>query len=106
MNASRRTLALLAVGLLALSSCASEPANPVATFEVAGSETFKVELVTPELVEHAERLLAGDDVAAIPNGIVVRGEASVNEPWSWHIDPRSSSSRARRPRSATGSPPS
>lgn len=61
--------------------------NPVATFQVAGSETYKVELATPELVAHAEQLMAGTDIAAIPNGTVVRGESSVNEPWSWHIDP-------------------
>lgn len=62
-------------------------ANPVATFEVAGQETFKVELATPELVEHAQALLNGEDVAAIPLGTVVRGDPGVNEPWSWHIDP-------------------
>lgn len=87
MSTSRGRIALLAAGTLLLSGCAAETGNPVVTFEVAGSETFKVELATPELVEHAEKLLAGEDVAAIPNGIVVRGESSVNAPWSWHIDP-------------------
>ena len=42
----------------------------IATFKV-GDETFKVELGTPELVEHAKQLLAGEDVAAIPLGSVV-----------------------------------
>lgn len=59
----------------------------VATFEVAGSETYKIELATPALIEHARRLLAGDQVAAIPLGTVVRDDPGVNEPWSWHIDP-------------------
>ncbi len=80
-------LALSATALLVLAGCASGPSNPVATFEVAGGETFKVELTTPELVDHAQRLLAGENIAAIPNGVVVRGESGVNAPWSWHIDP-------------------
>jgi len=76
------------VMLLALAGCAPAAPQPVvATFEVAGDETYKVELATPELIEHAERLLAGEEVAAIPLGTVVRDDAGVNEPWSWHIDP-------------------
>jgi hypothetical protein len=59
----------------------------VATFEVAGSETYKIELATPQLIDHARRLLAGEQVAAIPLGTVVRDDPGVNEPWSWHIDP-------------------
>lgn len=59
----------------------------VATFRVADSETFRVELATPELVAHAEKLLAGEDVSAIPVGRVVRGEPGPNAPWTWHLDP-------------------
>jgi len=74
---------LVTVG--ALTGCA--PAgNPVATFRVV-DETYRIELATPELVEHAEALLAGEAVARIPLGRVVRGETSVNSGWSWHIDP-------------------
>ncbi|SDH57831.1 BP74-related protein [Agrococcus jejuensis] len=58
----------------------------VATFDV-GDESFRVELATPELVEQAEAVLAGTSGSTIPNGIVVRDDPSVNEPWSWHIDP-------------------
>ena len=81
--------ALLAVTALAataaLAGCA--PAgNPVATFQVV-DETYKIELATPELVEHARALLAGDDVAGIPLGRVVRDDPGPNAPWSWHIDP-------------------
>lgn len=64
------------------------PQNPVATFEVV-DQTYKIELATPELVEHAQQLLDGEDVAAIPNGLIVRDDPSVNAPWSWHIDPAS-----------------
>lgn len=65
----------------------SGPQPVVATFQVAGDETYKIELATPELIEHARQLLDGQDVAAIPLGTVVRDDAGPNEPWSWHIDP-------------------
>lgn len=58
----------------------------VATFQVH-EETFKVELTTPELEDHARRLLAGEGLSAIPLGLVIRDDAGVNEPWSWHIEP-------------------
>lgn len=67
-------------------SGSSTPRNPVATFEVVG-ETYRIELGTPELVAHAEALLAGEEVASIPLGRVVRDDPGVNAPWSWHIDP-------------------
>ena len=60
--------------------------NPVATFQVV-DEFYKIELATPELVAHAEALLAGEQVASIPLGTVVRGDPGPNAPWSWHIDP-------------------
>ena len=74
---------------LALAGCAptSSAHDPIAVFEVAGGEQFKVELATPELVAHAEQLLNDEDVAAIPLGTVVRDDPGVNAPWSWHIDP-------------------
>lgn len=82
--------AAVAAGL-ALSGCSpggSGGAVPsVATFEVIDQQ-FRIELVTPELVEHAEKLLRGEDVSAIPVGKIVRDSPSVNEPWSWHIDPK------------------
>ena len=79
---------LALVAALGLTGCAQQGAAvpSVATFRVIDQE-FKVELVTPELVAHAEALLRGEDVAAIPNGLVVRDDPGVNEPWSWHIDP-------------------
>ncbi|GAA1215780.1 hypothetical protein [Rhodoglobus aureus] len=70
-----------------LGGCVAGPQPTVATFEVAGGEQYKIELATPELIEHAKGLLAGESLAAIPNGVVVRGDSAVNEPWSWHIDP-------------------
>jgi hypothetical protein len=54
---------------------------------VAVSETYKVELVTPELVKQAKDLLAGKGGATIPVGTVVRDSPGVNKPWTWHIDP-------------------
>ena len=79
---------MAAAAVLLLAGCTPAHKNPVATFEVAGVETYKIELDTPALVKHAEQLLKGEDVAAIPLGRVVRDSPGVNKPWSWHIDPK------------------
>jgi len=81
------TVILISALLAATTLAGCAPArNPVATFRVV-DETFTIELATPELVAHAEALLAGEDVASIPLGRVVRDDPGVNAPWSWHIDP-------------------
>jgi hypothetical protein len=95
-----RRIALLAAVVIAapvLASCdddgpiAAPPTTAasgraIATFKVH-DETFKIELATPELVDHAGRLLAGENVSAIPLGTVVRGDPGPNAPWTWHINP-------------------
>jgi hypothetical protein len=79
--------ALATAGLTGCASGADDEAVPsVATFQVV-DQTFKIELITPELVKHAHQLLDGEEVPAIPVGNIVRDDPSVNEPWSWHIDP-------------------
>ena len=85
---------LLGVLVVAAAFASIVPASTgptVVTFEVAGyaDETYKIELATPELIEHVQQIMAGEDVALIPNGLVVRDDPSVNAPWSWHIDPAS-----------------
>jgi hypothetical protein len=89
MNPRGAKLSIIAiVGLTAsvvLAGCTPDR-NPVATFQVV-DEQYRIELATPELVAHAEALLAGEAVASIPNGIVVRDDPGPNAPWSWHIDP-------------------
>jgi hypothetical protein len=89
MNRRGVRLSIIAiVGLtasVALAGCTPDR-NPVATFQVV-DQRYKIELATPELVAHAEALLAGEAVASIPNGIVVRDDPGPNAPWSWHIDP-------------------
>lgn len=83
-----RSLAILAVTALTLTAAGCTGPKPtVAVFEVSGGEQFTIELATPELVEHAQGLLAGENLATVPSGEVVPGKSSVNEPWSWHIDP-------------------
>ena len=79
--------AALAVAAFALAGCV--PTGPtVATFQVAGDQTYKVELATPELIQHAKDLMNGaTQQGRIPNGKVVRDDPGVNAPWSWHIDP-------------------
>jgi hypothetical protein len=60
----------------------------IVTFKV-GNEKYRVLVVDPVNVAIAQRLLEGKDAPHIPNGIVVRGDPSVNTGWSWHIDPAS-----------------
>jgi hypothetical protein len=91
----RRAIVVAASAVGGLTGCTDDgpssggenPGAAVVTFEVAGDETFKVELATPELVEHARQLLNGESIAAIPLGTVVRDDPGVNAPWSWHLDP-------------------
>jgi hypothetical protein len=64
----------------------SSTSNPVATIQVV-DETYKVELASPEVLEIAEQLLAGELPPMIPNGRIVRDDPGPNAPWSWHIDP-------------------
>ena len=94
MNATttggRRSAALLlGVSALTMALVGCTPGGPtVATFEVAGVQTYKIELATPALIEHAKELLAGTtEEGRIPVGVIVRDDPGVNAPWSWHIDP-------------------
>ncbi len=86
---ARFTVAALSVAGLALALAGCVPSGPtVATFQVAGDQTYKIELATPELIQHAKDLMNGTtDEGRIPVGVIVRDSPSVNEPWSWHIDP-------------------
>ena len=76
-----------ALGLSACSGGSTAAVPSVATFQVV-DQTFKIELITPELAQHAIDLMNGEEIAAIPVGTIVRDDPSVNEPWSWHIDPQ------------------
>lgn len=76
-----------AVTAITLSGCAAQGPT-VATFEVAGQGTYKIELATPELIQHAKDLMNGTtEEGRIPVGLIVRDDPGVNAPWSWHIDP-------------------
>ncbi|HEY7590345.1 MAG TPA: hypothetical protein VH723_05085 [Candidatus Limnocylindrales bacterium] len=70
----------------------STPSAPsggvVVTFQV-GAEQFRIELTDPADIDIARKLLAGEEAPGIPNGVVVRGDPSVNTGYSWHIDPAS-----------------
>jgi len=57
----------------------------VVTFEVV-DERFKALLTEPADIANARRLLAGEDVASIPDGRIVH-ETGVNEGYSWSLDP-------------------
>jgi len=60
----------------------------VVTFKVL-NEQYRVLVIDPAQVEIAQMLLAGKEAPRIPNGVVVRGDPSVNIGWTWHIDPGS-----------------
>lgn len=86
----RAAVALLIVATFATgcTPAASPTAAPtIVTFEVAGTERFRIELLKPEDLAHARQLLNGEAVSSIPLGKVVRDDPGINAPWSWHIDP-------------------
>jgi len=87
-------LAVVAAISLMVAACAGDggtAAPPgdarVATFQVVGGEQFRVLLTERLDLDVAGRLLAGEDAPSIPNGLVVRGDTSVNAGYSWSIDP-------------------
>ena len=81
------TLVLAAVTMVSLAGCVPSSDKTVVTFEVAEQGTYKIELITPEQIEHVKKLMAGSEEGRIPVGTIVRDDPSVNAPWSWHIDP-------------------
>lgn len=89
-----RALAFTVLGLTA-AACGGDDGSPsspsdgpvIATFQVAGGERFRVLLTDPVDITNANRLVAGEDAPSIPNGAVVRGVTSVNEGYSWSLDP-------------------
>jgi len=83
----RRSLLVVALGLLAASCGSDAPTSPstMATVTLAvGSETFRVALTTPEQVAAARAAQAGGR-ARIPNGRIVAG-TQVNTGWTWHLE--------------------
>jgi len=83
----RRSLLVVALGLLAASCGSDSPTSPstMATVTLAvGSETFRVALATPEQVAAARAAQAGGR-ARIPNGRIVAG-TQVNTGWTWHLE--------------------
>jgi hypothetical protein len=70
------------------SSPSAKPSGSIiATFQVA-DEQYRVLIVDPDEIAIARKLLAGKQAPQIPNGRIARGDGGVNQPWSWHIDPR------------------
>src|SRR3954468_4290977 len=99
LRRSHAMLAAVVMALVTFSACATSdssdpsrgPANlpdhAFVRFLVGDEETFTVELTNADLVTAARELLAGRDVASIPDGRVVRDAPGPNAPWSWHLDP-------------------
>jgi len=83
----RRSLLVVALGLVAASCGGDSPTSPstMATVTLAvGSEIFRVALTTPEQVAAARAAQAGGR-ARIPNGRIVAG-TQVNTGWTWHLE--------------------
>ena len=83
----RRSLLVVALGLLAASCGIDSPTPPstMATVTLAvGGEIFRVALTTPEQVAAARAAQAGGR-ARIPNGRIVAG-TQVNTGWTWHLE--------------------
>ena len=83
----RRSLLVVALGLVAASCGSDSPTSPstMATVTLAvGTETFRVALTTPEQVAAARAAQAGGR-ARIPNGRIVAG-TQVNTGWTWHLE--------------------
>lgn len=74
------------------SPSAAQPSYPagsvIVTFDVKG-EQYRILVVDPDNVAIAQKLLSGQEAPSIPNGLIVRGDPTVNTGWSWHIDPQS-----------------
>jgi hypothetical protein len=92
-------LARCAIGMLAalsalLAACGGASSTPpltvpndvVVTVRVADAEEYRIRLTDAAAIATARKLLAGEIVPAIPNGLVVRGDADVNVGYTWHID--------------------
>ncbi len=60
----------------------------LATFDVDG-EVFQVWVTNPQTAQQILDLAAGESMANIPNGVILRGPGAAehNLPWSWHLDP-------------------
>lgn len=83
----------LALGLvLATLAFASRSGAEAAFFEIdvpPHPETFVVKLRDPERIEHARRVLAGEETAVQVMGKVGRRAKPWNVPWSFRLTPRS-----------------
>ena len=78
------------LALLLAPSC-TQPEKPLSggilvTFDVSG-ETYKIFITNETAIEQVLAVQRGESQATIPNGRILRGAVSYNEPWSWRIDP-------------------
>ena len=86
----KRLGALVIAALMTMTLVGCVPSAPtVVTFEVADQGIYKIELIKDADIQHVKDLMAGSEDGRIPVGTIVRDDPGVNEPWSWHIDPKS-----------------
>ena len=97
---SRAPCSLAAALLMLLPACGADGSGPengleggvLATFHVVG-EQFRIWVTNDSTISQLLDLRAGRSDASIPNGPLLAGsgQASHNDPWSWHLDPDSTS---------------
>jgi hypothetical protein len=93
---SRAPCSLAAALLMLLPACGADGSGPengleggvLATFQVE-SEQFRIWVTNEDTILQLLDLRDGQSDASIPNGPLRAGsgQASHNDPWSWHLDP-------------------
>jgi hypothetical protein len=85
-----RWIVALAVAVAVMSPAAARAGRP-AFFELdypPRADTFVIKLTDPAKIEHARRILSGEETAAVHvMGKVRRRSARWNEPWSYILRP-------------------
>ncbi len=87
---SKFVVAFVLLALLLPSACRRDSSDlkggVLATFDVAG-ERYSILFKNPQAIAAVLAVQKGESQAHIPNGKLVKGQVSYNQPWHWHIDP-------------------
>lgn len=58
-------------------------------FKQTGNSLFTIKLTQPEKIDHARRILSGDEKSRVHvQGIIVKEKAEYNPDWSYHLEPK------------------
>jgi hypothetical protein len=67
-------------------ACGGLRGGILVTFDVVG-EQYSIFITNKETIKQVYAVQRGENLATIPNGKLIKGGVSYNQPWSWHIDP-------------------